>query len=120
MGFSGWSSGDDAFFLTGSMITFDPNGSTIIISKSIGDDSPSSFVGAPVGVTAGAAAGAALTIGTLPNPAGIVNLMGAGTYSGGVTLTKGTLGVGNNTSLGTATLNNPNSGNTLQSAAPGV
>jgi autotransporter-associated beta strand protein len=112
----GWNAGNDAFFLTGSNITLDPNGATITITKSIDDDSLNSFAGAPVGVTKGTASGAVLNIGNLANAAGTVILQAASSYSGGTNLKKGTLRVNNAFSLGSGTLTfvNPS---TLQAGA---
>ncbi len=103
---SGWQAGDDCFFLTGTTVTFEPRGDSITMSNSIGDDSPSSFVGAPATVTQGTAAGAAIIIGT--SLGGTVTFGGANTYGGGTTLNSGTLALSGNGSLpttGTFTMN---------------
>jgi len=95
-GFSdGWAAGNDAFFLTGSNITFDPNGDTITILDSIADDSLASFEGAPSGVTLPSAstAGASITIGNTASLPGTVQLLGTSTYSGPTTVNNGTLRV---------------------------
>ncbi|GEM_PF-2106924 len=111
----GWNAGNHAFIVTGSSITYDPNGGTITISSTIADDSAASFVGAPTGVTAGTGAGGALIVGSAASSAGVLNLTAANTYSGGTTFTKGTLNVGNNTALGTGPLTfSTISGNILQ------
>ncbi len=113
----GWNAGNDAFFLTGASIVLDPDGSTITFNNSIADDSAGSFEGAPSGVTTGTGAGAELIVGT-GNPAGTVVLTTANTYSGGTNLTKGTVNVGNNNSLGSGSLSyTTNNGNTLQAGA---
>ncbi len=117
----GWNAGNDALLLTGTAITFDPSGSTISIFNSIADDSPSSFTGAPAGTTLGAAAGAVLNIGSAANPAGIVTLAAANTYSGGTNLNKGTLAIKNSGSLGIGALTfGVTSGNVLQAGANGL
>ncbi len=95
-GFSdGWAAGNDAFFLTDSVITFDPNGSTISITSSIADDTLASFQGAPAGVTlpTGPSQGASITIGNTASLPGVVELLGTSTYSGPTTVNHGTLRV---------------------------
>ncbi|MBS0605299.1 MAG: autotransporter-associated beta strand repeat-containing protein, partial [Verrucomicrobia bacterium] len=117
----GWSKGNDAFFLTGTAVTFDPNGSTISIFNSIGDDSPASFTGAPSGVTQGTKSGAVLNIGNSANPAGTVTLVTANTYSGGTNLNKGTLKIEDSGSLGTGSVTFATAdGNILQAGTSGL
>lgn len=110
----GWNAGNDFFFLTGSAVTLDPNGSTITMTKSIADDSSASFVGAPVGVTKGTAAGGVLNIGNLSHSPGTVILQVANTYSGGTNLKNGTLRIDNPNSLGSGAVTFINPGTTLQ------
>lgn len=89
----GWKAGDDAFFVTGASITFDPNGSSITITNSIADDSSASFIGAPSGVTMGSGAGASITIGNPSHPSGTVQFPSTNhsTYSGPTLIQRGTL-----------------------------
>lgn len=113
----GWAAGNDAFFLTGSSITLDPNGFAITFNSSIADDSAASFVGAPTGVTLGSAGGVALTIGNVSSSPGTATLITANTYSGGTTIQKGTLSIHNNGSLGSGILTFAANGTTLQAGA---
>lgn len=116
-GSAGWHAGDDIFFLTGSSLTLDPNGSTITLNGTIADDSAASFVGAGSGVTLGSAAGAALNIGAISSAAGTAILATANTYSGGTTIHKGILSIQNNNSLGSGALTFAQSGTTLHAGA---
>lgn len=113
----GFAAGNDAFFLTGTTITLDPNGNSITLYNSIADDSPASFLGAPTGVTAGTKSGATIIIGSILHPAGNVTLATANTYSGGTTFNKGTLAVQNNGSLGSGTLTFAGANTILQAGA---
>ncbi|MBS0605300.1 MAG: autotransporter-associated beta strand repeat-containing protein [Verrucomicrobia bacterium] len=116
----GWHAGDDAFFLTGSSITLDPNGSSITFTNSIADDSPASFQSGSTTYTKGTQAGGQISVGTT-NPAGTVNLVAANTYSGGTNLNKGTIAISNNKSIGIGALNfNTNNGNILKSSVSGL
>ena len=110
----GWGAGNDAFVLTGSLITLDPQGSTITMSNSIADNSPASFQGAPAGVTQGISSGGTIVIGNLASLPGTVVFPVANTYGGGTVLRKGTLQIGNSQSMGTGELSFAGSGTTLQ------
>jgi uncharacterized protein with beta-barrel porin domain len=89
---NGWAAGNDAFFMTGAAIAFDPNGGTITLANSIADDSSGSFVGVPAGTTAGTAAGASIQIGDPSSAAGTVHFPSSNqsTYSGATTVQFGT------------------------------
>lgn len=113
----GWAAGSDAFFLSNTSISLDPNGSTIVFNSSIADDSSASFVGANPYITIGIGSGAVLNVGNVSSSAGIVTLMAANTYSGGTILNKGILAVGNNSSLGSGTLTFAQPSAILQAAA---
>lgn len=118
-GAPGFAAGNEGFFITGAIVVLDPSIGAITLSQSIADDSPNTFMGAPMGVTPGIGFGAVITVDSTTNAAGTASLLGFNTYSGGTKLLKGILAVGTNTSLGLGSLwvNGPS---TLQSAAPSL
>ncbi len=120
-GADGWAAGNDAFFMAGTTITLDPNGSTITFNNSIADDSLNS-VPMGMGFGPGSGPGAVLNIGNLANTAGTVTLVTANTYSGGTNLIKGTLKIQNSGSLGSGklTFNGSNNTPTLSAGASGL
>jgi len=89
---NGWAAGNDCFFLTGSTVTFDPNGSLVNVSNSIADDSAASFVGVPAGTQPGSAAGASITLGDPLSAPGQVHFPAGNnsTYSGATLVKNGT------------------------------
>lgn len=117
---NGWAAGNDGFFLTGSQITFDPQGSTISFHNSIADDSSLSFFGAPAGVTKGHANGTKLIIGNSASTPGTVALYATNPYSGGTTLRSGTLAIGDSDALGRGVLVFANNSAVLQPFIDGL
>jgi autotransporter-associated beta strand protein len=105
-GGNGSAFGSGIFLQGNGTLSFAPGaGQTQTVSNVIADQTGSGGTGANAG-----------SYGLVMNGAGTLTLSAANTYSGGTSLTAGTLAVGNNTALGTGTLTFAN-GTTLQAAA---
>ena len=87
--FGGAAAGSGLFLMTGTTTTFNPT-TSLTIAGTIADDSANSLGGGGGTYTAGAAAGAAIS----KTGAGTLTLSGLNTYSGGTTISAGTVSLG--------------------------